>query len=69
MKESGSIYKILTGKPEKKRLMTRLRREWEGNIRIDIKDIVVSTRNWIDSAMDENFWKVLMDSALKLRLP
>ena len=27
---------------------------WEDNVRIDLKEIGVSTRNWIDSAQDRD---------------
>ena len=28
------------------------RRRWEDNIRMDLKEIDVNTRNWVDSAQD-----------------
>ena len=38
----------LTGKSTGKRLLGRPWHSWEGNIRIDIKEISVNTRNSID---------------------
>jgi hypothetical protein len=32
------VYKISIGKPEEKRSLRRLRRAWEDNIKIDIKE-------------------------------
>ena len=33
----------------------RLRRRWEENIRMDIKEININTRNWVDSAQDREY--------------
>ena len=47
-----------TGKP---------RHRWEDNIRIDLKEIGVSRRNWVDSAQDRDYWRVLMNTASNFR--
>ena len=52
MGEVGCAFKILTGKPTDKRPLGRSRRGWEDNIRMDFKEIVINTRNWIDLAQD-----------------
>jgi hypothetical protein len=41
---------LLTGISTGKRPLGRPRRRWEDFIRIDIKEIGINTRNWIDSA-------------------
>ena len=38
----------------------RSRRRWEDNIRMDIKEIGVSTRNWINSVQNWDYWRVLV---------
>ena len=53
MKEGRSTFKILTCKPTGKRPLWRSRRIWEDNIRMDLKVIVINTRNWVDSAQDK----------------
>jgi hypothetical protein len=35
-----NAYNILIGKPEGRRLLGRPRHRWEGNIRMDLKQIV-----------------------------
>ena len=55
MEEGRSAFKILTGKPAGKRPLGKLRRRWEGNIRMDPKGIVINTRNWVDSAQDRDY--------------
>ena len=45
MEESWSAFKIVTGN----RALGRSKRRWEDNIRMDLKEIGINTRNWIDS--------------------
>ena len=55
MEEGRSAFKILTGKPTGKRPLGSLRRRWEENTRMDLKEIGISTRNWVDSAEDRDY--------------
>ena len=64
-----SAFKILAGKPTGNRPLGRPRRRWEDNIRIYIKEIFISTRNWVDSAQDTDYWRALVNEALSLRVP
>ena len=57
MKEGRSFFKILTGTPTGKRPLGRLRHRWEDNIRMDLKEIGINMRNWIDSAQDRDYWR------------
>ena len=45
MEEGRSAFKILTGKPIGKTHLGRPRRRWEDNIRMDLRDIDIDTRN------------------------
>ena len=45
MEEGSSALKILTGKPTGKRPLGRPRRRWEDNIRMDLEEIGINTRN------------------------
>ena len=49
MQEGRSAFKILTGKPTGKRPSRRFRRRWENDIRMDLIDMGIITRNWVDS--------------------
>ena len=69
MEEGRSAFKILTGTPTEKRPLGRPRRRWEGNIRIDIKEIGVHTRKWVDSTQDKNQWRALGNAEFNLRVP
>jgi len=39
MGERRGVYRILVGKPVGQRLLGRLRRSWEGNIKIDLQEV------------------------------
>ena len=43
-------------------------RRWEDNIKIDLKEMGVNVRSWIDSTQDADFWRVLVNAALSLRV-
>jgi hypothetical protein len=43
-------YRILVGKPEGKRPLGRRRRRWEGNIRMDLREIGWGGMDWINLA-------------------
>ena len=33
---------------------------------MDLKEIDISTKNWVDSAPDRDYWRALVNAALKL---
>ena len=68
MEEGRSPFKILTGKPTGKRPLGRPRRRWDDNIRMDLEEIGINARNWVDSAQDRNYWRALVNAALSLRV-
>jgi hypothetical protein len=43
--------------------------EGPGNIRMELKEIGINTINRVDSAMDKNYWRALVNAALNLRVP
>ena len=55
MEEGRSPFKILTGKPTRKRPLGRPRRRWEDNIRMYLKEIGVNAKNWVDSVQDRDY--------------
>ena len=36
------------------------------NIRMDLKEIGMNTRIWVDSAQDRDYWRTLVNAALNL---
>ena len=39
---------------------------WEDNIRMDLKEVGINTRIWVNSALDRNYWRALVIAALNL---
>ena len=69
MEEGRSAFKILTGKPTGNRPLGRPRRRWEDNIIMDLKEIGINARNWVDSAQNREYWRALVNAALNVRVP
>ena len=57
MEEGRNAFKILTGTPAGKRPLGRPRRRWEDNIRMDLKEIGINTRNVVDSAQERDYFE------------
>ena len=55
--------------PTGKRPLGCPRHRWEDNIRIYLEEIGIDTRNWVDSALDSDCWRALVNVALNLRIP
>ena len=62
-------FQIVIGTPTGKRPLGRPRRRWEDNIGMNLKEIGINRRNWIDSAQDRYYWRVLLNAALNFRIP
>jgi hypothetical protein len=68
MEENRCAFKILTDKPAGKRPLGRPKRKWEDNIRMDLKETGIITKNWFDSAQDWDYWRALVNAALNPRV-
>ena len=66
MEEGRSAFKILTGKPTGKRPLGSPRRRWECNIRMDLKEMGINTRNCLHSVQD--YRRALVNAELNLRV-
>ena len=66
--EGRSAFKILTGKPTGNRPLGKPRRRREDNIRMHLEEIGINAGNWVDSAQDRDYWSVLVNAALNLRI-
>jgi hypothetical protein len=57
IEEGKSAVKIITWTPTGKRHLRRLRHWWEYNIVTDVEERGINTRNWVDSALDRDYWR------------
>ena len=70
MEESRNAFKILTGKSTGKGPLRRPRRRWVDNIIMDLKEIGINTKNWVNLAQDRrDYWRALVIMALNLWVP
>ena len=52
---------------ERVRPVGRSRPRWEDNIRIDLKEMRISTRNCVNSAQDRGYWRDIVNAAFLLK--
>jgi hypothetical protein len=69
VEENRNAYRILVGKPEQKRPLERARRRWVDNIKMDLREIGWDGVDWVDMAQDRDWWRVLVNTILNLRVP
>jgi hypothetical protein len=64
MEEGKNAFKILTSTPTGKRTLGRPRSN-----RMDLKELGINTRNWVDLAQDRDYRWALVNAALNVRVP
>jgi hypothetical protein len=62
-------YRILVGRPEGKRSLARPRGRWEGNIKLDLRELGIDGLNWIQLAQDRVQWWAFVNTVMSLRVP
>ncbi|KAJ4442686.1 hypothetical protein ANN_04275 [Periplaneta americana] len=69
MGESRNAYRVLVGRPEGKKPLGRPRRRWEGNIKMDLREVGYDDREWINLAQDRDQLRAYVRAAMNLRVP
>ena len=59
----GHVARMEEGRSAGKRPLGRPRRKWEVYIRMDLKEIGINRRNWVDTAQDRDYWWALVNAA------
>jgi hypothetical protein len=66
--EKWNAYRILVGKPERRRPLGRPRRRWVHDIKMNLREIGWGDMDWIDLAKDRNQWRALVNTVMNLRI-
>jgi hypothetical protein len=69
MGEKRNVYRLLVGKPERKRPLGRPRHRWIDYVKVDILEMGLSVVDWIGLAQDRYRWRALVNSVMNLRVP
>jgi hypothetical protein len=60
---------VLVGKPEGKRLLGRLRRKWEDNIKMDLQEVGGGRGDRMELAQDRDRWRAYVGTVRNFRVP
>jgi hypothetical protein len=69
MGKKRNLYRILVGKPERKRPLGTPRRRWVDSIKMDLREIGLDGMDWIDLAQYRDRRRALVNTAMNLRVP
>jgi len=67
--EERGMYRVLVGKPEGKRPLSRPRRRWVDNISTDIQGVGCGYMDWIGLAQDRDRCRTLVSAVMNFRVP
>jgi hypothetical protein len=68
MVEGRGVYRVLVGKPERRRPQGRPRRKWEDNIRMNLREVGCGCVEWMELAQDRDRWRALVSAVMNLRV-
>jgi hypothetical protein len=69
MGEKRNVYRVLVGKPERKRPIGRPRHGWENVIKIYLREIGWSGMDWINLVQDKVQERTFVNTVMNLRVP
>jgi hypothetical protein len=68
MGEERNVYRILVGKPKRKRPYKRPRHRWEDEIKMDLRETYWGCVEWIHLGEDRDRWQALVNAVTNLRV-
>jgi hypothetical protein len=68
LREKRNVYRVLEGKPEVKNTLGRHRREWQYDIKTDLREKEWGGMDWINMTQDRKQWWALMSTVMKIQV-
>jgi hypothetical protein len=68
MGEGRNLYRVLVGRPERRRPLGRQRRRWDDGIRMDLEEIGCGGVERIHLAQERDRWRPLVNAVMNLRV-
>jgi hypothetical protein len=62
-------YRVLAGKPERRRPVENPTRRWENNTKIDVREVGWKSMDSIDPVQDKYRWRAVVNAVMNLRIP
>ena len=69
MRERRGVYRVLLGKPKRKRPLGRTRHRWKDNIKMDLQEVGCGGVDWIELAEDRDWWQGRINLVMNLWVP
>jgi hypothetical protein len=69
MGDGRGVYRVLVGRPESKRPLSRPGHMWEDNIKMDLRLKGIDGANWIQLAQERVHWRAFVNTVMNLRVP
>jgi hypothetical protein len=69
MEEKRNVYRLLVGKPERKRPLGGPRCRWIDNIKLGLLEIGLGVVDWICLAQEGYRWRTLVNAVMNCRVP
>jgi hypothetical protein len=66
--EKRKVYRVLVEKADGKRPLGKPRRRWEDGIRMDLRQSIWGSVEWIQLAQDGDRWLALVNTVMNLRV-
>jgi len=67
--ERRGAYRVLMGKPERKRPFGRPRCRWKDNIKVDLQEVGWGAMDWTDLDHNRDRWPAVVNVVLNLWVP
>jgi hypothetical protein len=69
MVEVRNAYRILVGRPERKRPLERPKLRCQDNIRMGLREIGWEVVGWLHVAQDRDRWRAVVNTVMNLEVP